>query len=78
MEETEFEIILYGKIGLSYLSCLDGSQAGTIFTTYLFDCFTFLFLLVGIELRLKFKYFTLLGGRKVLGVGHFDLIFVIL
>ena len=55
------------------VNLLDGSQAEIIFTKYLFDCFTFLFLLVGIELRLKFKYFTLLGGRKVLGVCHFDM-----
>ena len=60
------------KAVLIFVNLLDGSQAEIIFTSYLFDCFTFLFLLVGIELRLKFKYFTLLGRRKVLRVCHFD------
>jgi len=38
---------------------------------YLFDGLPFLFLLIRVQLRFQFKYFTLFGGCEVLGIRHF-------
>lgn len=38
---------------------------------YLFDRLLLLLLLVAVQLRLELENFTLFGGRKVLGIGHF-------